>query len=252
MQRTWEYCISVEDTAQSVLNRIIRQRQRELKSKIKCSAYIVTEFRDKVHTEAPGNGKLPNNSYAISPIWLDKIIEQLKVGEQKTFNAVCSHLQRRIGVPFIIRPSVPKGCQHRMRQTEEIALRLDKLTKQLRRETKELGRICGEIPAPVTSRVSGAFDVISWVYNGGRCRSWDAVYQRLYELKVEQERDRLFHVRRHANDRNMNNCFNEEINGAIAELNWVLVDNPFNPISMSGMSKYPVPYQNETLIQYDE
>lgn len=248
MQRTWEYCISAEDTAQSVLNRIIRQRQRELKSKIKCSAYIVTEFRDKAH----GNNKLPNSSYAVSPIWIDKIIEQLKVGEQKTFNAVCSHLQRRIGVPFVIRPSVPKGCQHRMRPTEEIALRLDKLTKQLRRETKELGLICGEIPAPVTSRVSGAFDAISWVYNGGRCRSWDAVYQRLYELKVEQERDRLFHVRRHANDRNMNNCFNEEINGAIAELNWVLVDNPFNPISMPGMSKYPIPYQNETPIYYDE
>lgn len=247
----WEYFISTEDTAQTVLRRIIRQRQRDVKLGVRQPAYIVTEFRDKFHPEAP-TGKIPNSSYAMSPVILDKVIERMNTGDYSQFNAVCNHLQRRIGVPFVIRPPVTNGYERRMRPKEEISLRVDKLARQLRKETKELANICGEIPPPVTSRISGAFDIMSWVYNGGRCRPWDAVFQKLYDLKVEQERDRLFHVRRHENDRNMNNCFNEEINGAIAELNWVLVDNPFSPASLPGLSKHPFPYQNETPVEFDE
>jgi hypothetical protein len=250
MKIKWDYIARKDDTAQSILNLVLRQRHADIKAGYKRVGYVVREFKDGFSNEMPG-GILPNNVFALSPVTVDKIVEQLANRNLTTYNAVCNHLQKKIGVPYIVRPYIPKDCKRRLRAPEEIRCRLDKLQKTLTRETKDLLSL-GAAVAPATSRTSGARDVIHWIYNDGRVRQWDAVLNKLYELRIEQERDRLFHVRRHANDRNMNNCFNEEINGAIAELNWVLVDNPFSSISMPGMSTASFPYQNETTVEYDE
>lgn len=248
--KKWDYIAHKDDTAQSIVNLILRQRHADVKAGYKRVGYIVREFKDTFSPEVGGN--LPNSYFALSPVTVDKIVEQLATKNLKTYTAVCNHLRDKIGVPYIVRPTIQKDSPRRIRSVEEIRCRLDKLQKKLTRETKELTLLCALTAPPISSRIVGAHDVMHWIYNGGKLRAWDAILNKLYELKIEQERDRLFHVRRHESDRNMNNCFNEEINGAIVEVNWVLVDNPFDGARMSRLSATTVPFQNQTVVEHDE
>ena len=218
MRINWVYTIGKSDTAQSVLEKIIRQRENDLKTKAIRKAYTIREFALKLSHKGLA---LPSSKVSFSYKTVD-LIRKAKERPVKIYRM----LSNRLGLPYVLKPKWDKK-ERKIRTAEEILGRIEAIEKRHLREMKELYQMCDEIQDNIADKTLAALDEIKWVYNRGKIRTWAEVVDKLWRWKIEQERDRLFHSRRYERSKEMNHSFNKEIEVAVDMLSWVLIDNPW-------------------------
>lgn len=220
------------ETAGDIILRILKERKNE---KLNIT-YVVREFSMEDSLDVNGSN-VGCFTYGVSGASFNNIEAEQKVKKgdsarfrNVTYNNIAQALEASIGAPFLDRPKVDFK-KIKLRPIGEVAGLLNKYERKKTKELKTLKEFFEKIKESLNPRTNAGLVACKYLYNGGKARNPEEVFEWYFSLIVKRERDKLFYIRRHANNQDMHICHDEGILESIKIAKWMIVKgNPFTEV----------------------
>lgn len=226
------------ESAYDVLARVVDASSRQIKEGLNGHVYF-REFHRNELVDREGT-RIDPDSYLFRPNICKIIAAYLK--EEDLLSSGIVHyatlLEKRFGVPAIAPGKTPRGIS--VVGLDAIADRLNSARRKLSLSSKKLRAICPEIEQSQDPALLAEVEELTWLFNDGKKRSVAQIKERLFKLIVERERDILYYVRKHPDNKKIHKCQDDDLLARIRVLEGVFngdTSNLFANGVQSGISR---------------
>lgn len=219
--------------ALNVVDALVKQRSNDVKSGKASTSYVLCEFREEKSLDVHGR-QVESPQMIIPSRDIDYATES-----PDTRNILAAQIEQKLGVPHLPPVDFVNIKARPIKTQIEISARLEKTRRKAASELKSMREIgATDITDAQNPGTLGALEALSWLYNGGEKRDFSAIMKHLFARTVVRERERLFHIRRHPNQRALHVCHDDSIIEEIKVLQWAIGSNPLDEVANAAYGGY--------------
>lgn len=211
------------ETAADALNKLMRARVLDVAKKSTRKIYKIFEFP----LTGSSRQDSKNNSVSLLATHLDIIIAAKQRSKLKSYISTCQRLSDILGLPNIAGLKLPHQSIRKVKPLAELQQISKKYQNKRDRARNAFIKLCdGDDSGNIKTKWDLHLSAITWVINGGAPKSYLAIAHRILHLTIQAEKDRLFHLRRHAKKPELQKCFQDDILTQIKVLKSCLISPP--------------------------
>lgn len=212
---------------------LLKQRSVDVKAGKPYSNYVLREFRDDKSMDVNGR-PVESPQMAIPSRDLDLAADSLD-----TRNVIAMQIEQKLGVPHLPPIDLANIKARPVKSLVEVNARLEKMRRKAREELKTIRALgAADITEAQNPATLGALEALAWLFNNGDGRDFASIMRHLFSRTLAREREKLFHIRRHPNQRALHVCHDDSILEEIKVLQWVIDSNPLDEVAHAAYGGY--------------
>lgn len=200
------------DSVFTMLDRLVATYQKDVKelgSDTPPFRYHLAEYSPVVDTRGR---EIPVKSYRFQTSTIVKL-QKDSLGSS-SFNTLVREISTTLGVPTL-QLNIEHAKLLQVPSMEIISAEKTVYSKRSLYEIKRAKELCESIEDAQSPETLGGLDVCEWMYNKGKGRSAEEILIKYYELRVREDRERIYHMRQMPNARLSHKCHDASISEGI-------------------------------------